>query len=280
MSFGDFRGRAKRLDDVDLCRLGHALGVGEDEVHSVLEVESRGSGFDKQGRPAMLFEPHIFWRELGDTAKRQRAAAQGLAYPSWRSGAYPKDSYPRLVAAIAIDETAALRSASWGLGQVMGFNHKLAGYISAAAMVRAFMDDEEAHLEAMITFIKACRLDDELRRHDWAGFARGYNGECYAKHDYHGRLARAFAKWQRIKDTPWSPAQAAFETKANDPAAPDVVFPPSAALPPIGSSSPAVGKADPHPAAPAPRPGSGSAAPTGFWGRFLAALRRPRKEPA
>lgn len=197
----NFKGKAKRLEDIDLPIIGREIGVGEDEIHAILDVEAAGSGFDKQGRPKMLFEPHVFWRELGPGPKRDKAAAAGLAYPKWKRN-YPADSYPRLAQAMAIDEEAALRSASWGLGQVMGFNHKVAGYSTAKAMVLAFVDDEEHHLRAMMNFIKANGLDDELRRHDWAGFARGYNGAGYAKNAYDKKLAAAFAKWQRIKDTP------------------------------------------------------------------------------
>lgn len=213
----DFKGRAKRLDDLDLPRVGRMIGVGEDEIHAILEVESRGSGFDGQGRPTLLFEPHIFWRELGAGKKRDAAARAGLAYPKWGAKGYPKDSYPRLKQAMAIDETAALRSASYGLAQVMGFNHKAAGYDTVQAMVLAFCASEAAQLEAMISFIKASRLDDEIRRHDWAGFARGYNGAGFAKNSYDKRLAKSFAKWQKIKDTPFDLSMAAAEDAANAP---------------------------------------------------------------
>lgn len=200
----NFIGKAKRIEDIDLPMIGREIGVGEDEIHAILDVESAGSGFDAKGRPKMLFEPHVFWRELGPGAKRDRAVVEKLAYPRWKPGAYPKDSYPRLAKAMAIDETAALRSASWGLGQIMGFNHAAAGYSSAKAMVLAFMDDEDTHLRAMVSFIVANKLDDELRRHDWAGFARGYNGPGFAKNGYDRNLAASFARWQKIKDTPVS----------------------------------------------------------------------------
>lgn len=206
----NFHGAAKRLEDLDLPRIGERIGVGEDEIHAVLAVESRGSGFDKHGRPLILFEPHIFDRNL---PKEKRAKARittvriddknwSLSYPSWQRG-YPSDSYPRLLKAMEIDETAALKSASWGLGQVLGDNFKAAGYTTVQAMVQACTEDEEHHLEQMINFIKANHLDDELRRHDWRAFARGYNGPGYEKNNYHTRLAAAFAKWQRIKDTPY-----------------------------------------------------------------------------
>jgi hypothetical protein len=37
-----------------------------------------------------------------------------------------------------------------------------------------------AHLDAMVSFLKANRLDGALRRRDWAAFARGYSGPGYA----------------------------------------------------------------------------------------------------
>ncbi|MEW5422638.1 N-acetylmuramidase domain-containing protein [Amorphus sp. 3PC139-8] len=214
IDLGDFRGAAKRLEDIDLPRIGAEIGVGEDEIHAVIDVETgNGRGFDSAGRPKMLFEPHIFYRELSG-AERKEAVRQGLAYSKWGAQPYPKDSYPRLRAAMTINARAALRSASWGLGQVMGFNHALAGYDSPEAMVRAFMADEDAHLAAMVDFIRSAGLDDELRRHDWSGFARGYNGAGYAKNRYHLKLASAFARWQGIRDTPWDPDQSANDNAA------------------------------------------------------------------
>ncbi len=153
-------GKAKRLDDIDLPAIGAEIGVGEDEIHAVLDVETAGGGFDSIGRPKMLFEPHIFWRELGPGPDRDKAAALGLAYPKWGQKKYPKDSYGRLGQAMEINREKALRSASWGRGQIRGFNCLLAGYATARQMVDAFLDDEEAHLRAMITFIKTAGLDD------------------------------------------------------------------------------------------------------------------------
>lgn len=199
----NFRGKAKRLDDIDLPRIGALIGVGEDEIHAVLDVETSGGGFDAEGRPKMLFEPHIFWRQLGEGAARDRAYDERLAYPKWGQHRYPRDSYPALERAMLIDRNAALRSASWGLGQIMGFNASLAGYATAEAMVLDFLDDEERHLEAMIRFIQTAGLDDELRRHDWRGFARGYNGPGYERNAYHTRLAARFAWWQGKRDTPF-----------------------------------------------------------------------------
>lgn len=200
-----FKGAARRLTDIDIPRIGHRIGVGEDEIHAVMDVEARKGGFDHRGRPAMLFEPHIFWKELGPGPKRDAAVRAGLARPKWVRE-YPSDSYPRLMQAIAIDLDAAVRSASWGLGQVMGFNAHLAGYESAEAMVVEFLESEALQLEAMVTFIDKAGLARHLRRHDWGAFAEGYNGPAYAVHGYHTRLKDRFEWWSKVPDTPWTPA--------------------------------------------------------------------------
>lgn len=202
-----FVGRATKLADLDLPTAGHFIGVGEDELHAVLDVETAGGGFDRQSRPKILFEPHVHYRNLAG-AVRTHAVGLGIAYPAWKPGAYPFDSYPRLRQALAIDETAALKACSWGLGQILGENFVAVGYDSQQQMVVAFMEGSECEqLQAMFRFIKANHLNDELRAHNWAGFARGYNGPSYAKNGYHTKLAAAFAKWSKIRDTTWSPPQ-------------------------------------------------------------------------
>lgn len=196
----EFKGAAKKLEDIDLPRIGALVGVGEDEIHAILDVESSGSGFDAQGRPKALYEPHLAFR-LSAGGVRERLIAAGLAYQRWGEQRYPKDSYSRILMAQQIDETVALKATSWGLGQILGSNHKAAGYDTPQAMVKAFCNSEAAQLEGVVNFIKANGLADELRRHDWAGLARGYNGPAFAKNAYHTKLSAAFRKWQAIPDT-------------------------------------------------------------------------------
>lgn len=229
----DFKGTAKRLDDIDLPRRASAIGVGEDEMHMLIDVETTGSGFDGQGRPKMLFEPHIFYRLLSGV-QLKAAVTQGLAYPKWGEKSYPKDSYPWLKLAMQINETAALKACSWGMGQILGENHVAAGYSSVTTMVQAMMEDEEYHLVAMINFIKASGIDDDLRRlaalkrpttaDDCREIARVYNGPKYAVHDYHGRMAKAHNKWRGIKDTTWDQKAAVIASIAPKlpPITPDV----------------------------------------------------------
>ena len=224
--WNDFKGEAKRLDDIDLPRIGATIGVGEDELHAFMDVEAAGSGFDAQGRPKMLFEPHVFYRNLSGK-KRDQAVKAGLAYARWGTKPYPGDSYPRLARAMVIDETAAIKSASWGLGQVLGENHKMVGYATVKAMVLAFMDDEEKHLEAIVKFLVANHIDDDLRAHRWDVVARVYNGPGYAKNKYHKRMAERYRVWAGIPDTPWpAPAPAPVP----EPVTPSPVKPPRTGL--------------------------------------------------
>lgn len=230
-----FKGKAVRIQDIDLPRIGYHIGVGEDELHAFMDIEAAGSGFDDSGRPKMLFEPHKLYAALrGD----QRAAAvkAGLAYPKWGEKPYPSDSYPRLIKAMAINETAALSSASWGLTQILGTYFKDLGFGSVQEMVQAFMDSEAEHLEATVTLLKLWGVDDDLRAHRWATVARTWNGPGYAKNRYDTKLAAAFAKWQKIKDTKWSPADS---VPVPPPVPPVVVAPATAIAPDVAKELPA-----------------------------------------
>lgn len=190
----DFYGQAKTLSSKDVTTIAGYLGCEVAAVRAVLEVEARNSGFDQNNRPKMLFEPHIFWRELGPGAKRDKAKDEGLAYSKWKRGGYPANSYPRLLRAMAIDETTALCSASWGMGQVMGFNHKAAGFDTVQEFVRAMTYSEGAQLYAMARFVVFKGLQRHLKAGNWSSFAKGYNGASYAKHGYHTRLKAAYEK--------------------------------------------------------------------------------------
>jgi peptidoglycan hydrolase-like protein with peptidoglycan-binding domain len=209
----DFKFNGPRLDSLDFIAIGGRIGVGEDIIHGVMDVETGGSGTDSKGRLKQLYEPHVAYRCAPTKAIRDKLVAAGLAYPKWRKG-YPKDSYPRLLAASKIDPTTALKACSWALPQILGENFALAGYPTVEAMVEDFTRDEDNQLEAMINFIKNAGLDDELRvmeRKIRAGqkitpddarpFVRGYNGTGYERNNYHVKLANAINKWAKIPDT-------------------------------------------------------------------------------
>jgi len=185
--------------------MAHRISVTEDHFRAFFKVEAGGRAYDAKGRPTMLFEPHVFWRNLPSAELRNVASKAGLAYPKWVPGKYPKDSYPRLLKAMEIDRDAALKACSIGLSQVLVENHVSVGYESPQAMWQAFMDDEEEHVEAMLRFILANGIDDDLRAGRWAVVARVYNGPRYAENGYDRKMAEAFAAFRKVADVDWRP---------------------------------------------------------------------------
>lgn len=154
---------------------------------SVLAVETAGSGYMTDRRPKILFERHVFSRLTGH---RYDAAHPGISGP-WDPNAYGASGahqYDRLQVAIGLDRDAALQSASWGLGQLLGSNHQTAGFPTAQAMVEAFVRSEDAQLLGMTRFIAASPMRAALTAQDWATFARRYNGPKYAVNHYDQHL--------------------------------------------------------------------------------------------
>lgn len=88
----------------------------------------------------------------------------------------------------------ALKACSWGFGQIMGFNHRLAGFDNLQAFINAMYDSEKAQLQAMISFLKSAGLEKVMKNKDWQTIARAYNDVVYAKFDYHNKLARAYER--------------------------------------------------------------------------------------
>jgi len=183
-----FTGAAVPLTEQGIQACADTLSVHPAELWAVLQIETRGCGYFADRRPAILFERHVFSRR---TNRRFDEQAPDISNP--RAGGYARGpaEYARLERAQALDEQAALESASWGLGQVMGYHAKDLGYGSVEQFVSRMMASEDEQLAAMATFIQRNGLDKALRDHDWAAFARGYNGPGYVKQGYDRKLEAA-----------------------------------------------------------------------------------------
>ena len=72
---------------------------------------------------------------------------------------------------MAIDRTAALQSASWGMFQIMGFNYQACGYGSVESFINDMFESESRHLTAFVGFIKKNKLASALKNKSWATFA-------------------------------------------------------------------------------------------------------------
>lgn len=175
---------------------------------AVVEVESSGRPFEDDGvTPRFLYERHVMYKELlkkRGKAKADEAVRLNLARIGWNKSVQYKDqgtSKGRLALiakARAFDEECANRSASWGVGQTMGFHAESQGFKNANDMV-LFMQTGgvPAQVQCMINEIKKSGLVDEMNRQDWAGFAYRYNGAGYAQNQYDKRMASAYARWKK-----------------------------------------------------------------------------------
>lgn len=195
------------------------LGAGEAAaLWCVFEVETsgvtQGFGFRPDRRPEILFERHKF-REF--TAGRFNQSHPDL---SGNQGGYGTlaSQYDKLERALKLSQDAglgdepALKSASWGIGQVMGFNHQAAGYASAHKMVEAMVQGEDAQVMAVARFMVDRGLDKALRNKDWERFARLYNGKTYAQNQYDVKLQVQYARFAggSLPDLEMRAAQAAL----------------------------------------------------------------------
>ncbi|GAB3388196.1 N-acetylmuramidase family protein [Lysobacter fragariae] len=182
------------LTGTDFARAAAALRCSVAAIKAVDTVESAGAGFLPDGRPKILFEAHQFGAFTG---QRFTTSHPRISSRKWNRTLYARTGageHDRLAEAAELDRMAALKSASWGRFQIMGFNYRLCGFDSVQAFVNAMYQGEGAQLDAFVAYVKARHLDDELQRRDWPGFAHGYNGPRYAENRYDTKLASAYRR--------------------------------------------------------------------------------------
>jgi N-acetylmuramidase len=166
-------------------------------IKAVCQVEAPKGGFNPDGTPVTLFEGHKFH---SFTNGKFTASHPDLSQKTWNRQFYGKTwqaEQIRLQRAMALDRDAALKSASWGKFQIMGFNHKQAGFDTVQKFINAMYKGEREHLMAFVSFVHANGLADDLARLDWAGFARGYNGPSFAANAYDKKMAAAYSKFSK-----------------------------------------------------------------------------------
>src|SRR5262249_36861875 len=167
-----FQGNAYALSNGTVDDVASNLKVQAAALWAVIAVETSGCGFLASRKPTILFERHIFSRLTnGQYDDGDISGTNPGGY-----GPSGEHQYDRLAIAIAKNRTAALKSASWGLGQIMGTNYSTAGFASIEEMVTTMCESEDAQLRAMVSFLVASKLHIPLQNQNWASFARGYNG--------------------------------------------------------------------------------------------------------
>lgn len=181
-------------------RVANARGIEAAALKAVVEVEAAGQPYaivNGRNEPLIRYEGHYFDR-LVDASRRDEARSAGLASPSVGGVKNPSSQAERwklLARATRIDADAALESTSWGLGQVMGAHWQKLGFSSVKEMVATARGGIDGQLDLMVRYIEKFGLLPSIKRHDWAGFARGYNGSGYKANSYDTKLASAYAQY-------------------------------------------------------------------------------------
>lgn len=152
--------------------------------------------------PVILFERHVFSRLTNHVYDRIAPDISNII-----GGGYGKysEQHGRLQRASELDHTAALKSTSWGLFQIMGFNHAQVGFpgeevvngvpVGLQRFINAMYRSVDDHLRAFVMFIRSnTNLVDALRAKDWPKCALYYNGIGYKKFNYDVKLGTAYAE--------------------------------------------------------------------------------------
>ena len=187
----------------DYVDAANKLGVEVEVVQAIKDVESNGSGFVFSNHPVILFEGHVFWKQL---EKRGIDPSQkndsDILYKSWTKDHYKGDvaEHVRLEKARQIYRAAAEASASWGLFQIMGSNFKACGCSSVSEFVERMCKSEREQLMLFVEFIKSNHLHNYLQPGNiqWAQFAKRYNGAGYEKNKYHTKLEQRYLYYKKI----------------------------------------------------------------------------------
>lgn len=158
-------------------------------LNAVTLVEGNSHGYDLDtGKILIQFEKTWFkrtntdWREdtKNTTWQNNGVGSQAVEWPAFNS-------------AFASDPEAAMLSTSWGIMQVMGFNHAVCGFKTVGAMVEFAKESEANQIELGCRFIKANpKMDKALKNKDFATFAYYYNGEEYERFNYDKRMLAAY----------------------------------------------------------------------------------------
>jgi N-acetylmuramidase-like protein len=183
--------------------LASVLPVGADVAAyvAVIAVEAGSGGIDlRYNRPIIRFEVHKFYDSHGvinraafdahfkfnrQVKYKDHYYTTTIAPTTWiklhegtRDQAQIHEWYA-LDVAMQLDnrsQGAAIESASWGAGQIMGFHWKALGYADAFSFMRAAFDPTE-QIRMLVKFIALDpRLTAAVAKKDWAAFALHYNG--------------------------------------------------------------------------------------------------------
>ncbi len=173
-------------EGVDIAPLAAEIGISPLFLEAILRVESAGEP------TAIRFEPHLFNRFMQRAGKQERVPftpAPGKVYSTTLSETN-KDAFHR---AFGIDPAAAVKSTSWGSGQVLGGKLLDIEPDPEKAVEMFYNAPKEMSYNLMVAWFKknpgAITAANNL---DFAGFAKIYNGPLFWQGQYDKKIRNAY----------------------------------------------------------------------------------------
>ncbi len=195
MPDSDEQVRYKTLTDADFEIVARELGVEVAAIKAVVRIEAGAAmeGFWAPGVPIVNFDRSMY-RKYGSKAVNKRGD-KNAKVPAGLTG-YPLRKWTTLTKMRRINAEGADMGTFWGMFQIGGFSYKVCGCETIQEFVRLMSRSEFDQLELFAAFVVNTGYVEYIRRKDWAGFARRYNGPSYAKRGYHRRMAAEYAKYK------------------------------------------------------------------------------------
>jgi len=188
--------RYTRLTNADYRKVAHELGVDVAAIKAVSKVEGGSKGFVEPGKPTINFDISVFKQRIAKAGisaatARQQAPIAFARVNTKRYGSYGAAQYARLEDASKVNRRIALESTFWGMFQIGGFNYRQCGCRDVEEMVQLMGQSEAMQLELFARFVKSTGMVKYIRKHDWTGFARAYNGSR-AVGTYSAKIRKAY----------------------------------------------------------------------------------------
>jgi hypothetical protein len=173
-------------EGIDIAPLAAEIGISPVFLEAILRVESAGDP------TAIRFEPHLFNRYMQRAGRTERVPftpAPGRVFSLTPSETGTEAFYR----AFDIDKRAAIKSTSWGSGQVLGSRLLEIESDPDKAIEMFFNAPKEMSYNLMVAWFKknpgAIKAANDL---DFAGFAKIYNGPLFWQGKYDQKIKSAY----------------------------------------------------------------------------------------
>ena len=200
-------GYGTKITEAHYEKLAADLNVEKEVLKAVAIVESKGEGFvnDEAGRrrAKILLERHKMYRHLRGKISQERLSSlvrqhPRVIYPEYGEYGIEQEQFRKLEIAKSIDETAAIKSCSWGEFQVLGEYFKNGGYSTPQELEIAM---NQCSLQQFLYFqsylkITKPQVARNMRVRNWGKIAFYYNGSDYKRNAYDVKME---CEYERLK---------------------------------------------------------------------------------